>query len=319
VGIRFGIFSASDGLDAGFGCHTIPNHQHPKATEIRKSITMKKRLSDIFLGCWTYIFIIVLYAPFFVMLILSFQGPTGTTTFPMQGTSLYWYKRLFGVAMSTSQIVSAAEEGSRLGSYWSPLFRSMILGVMTMCLSTVIGALSAMAFRRPFKGSGFIFYLFLLGIITPGVCVGLGLALFFNGLGIDLSWYTTALVGHLIWTIPFTFLVMLMTFTRFDATVEEAASVLGANSWTRFRTITFPLVLPGLSISALFGFTLSFDEFIRTVFLGGPENTLPLLVVASLTARVTPRIYALGTVTTVISLLIVIGFLWFVTRRRAET
>jgi len=277
---------------------------------------MKRSASDILLGCWTYLFIFILYAPFLLMLILSFQGPTGTTTFPMQGASLYWYKRLFGIAMSTSEVTRAAEEGSRLGTYWSPLFRSMALGIVTMCLSTVIGALSAMAFRKPFKGSGLIFYLFLLGIITPGVCVGLGLALFFNGAGVELGWYTTGLIGHLVWTIPFTFLVMLMTFTRFDPTVEEAASVLGASPWVTFRTVTFPLIVPGLSISALFGFTLSFDEFIRTVYIGGPENTLPLLVMASLTARVTPQIYALGTVTTVISLIIVVGFLWFITRRR---
>ena len=279
---------------------------------------MKRRASDILLGSWTYIFIFVLYAPFFVMLVLSFQGPTGTTAFPMQGTSLFWYKRLFGLHVSSAELLKAAEEGARLGSYWGPFLRSVILGIMTMCLSTVIGALSAMAFRKPFKGSGGIFYLILLGLITPGVCVGLGLALFFNRMGVALGWYTTALVGHLVWTIPFTFLVMLITFSRFDPTVEEAASVLGASPWTTFRTVTFPIIVPGLSIAALFGFTLSFDEFIRTVFLSGPQNTLPLLVMASLTARVTPKIYALGTVTTVLSLIIVISILWFVTRKESE-
>jgi putative spermidine/putrescine transport system permease protein len=278
---------------------------------------MKRRgFTNIFLGLWSYVFIFVLYAPFLIMLILSFQDPTGTPTFPMKGVSLYWYKRLFGIPVSVDQIARAAEEGSQLGSYWLPLLRSLGLGIMTMCVSTVFGALSAMAFRRPFKGSGLVFYLFLLGIITPGVCVGLGLALFFNRMGFDFGWYTTGLIGHLIWTVPFTFLIMLMTFTRFDVTVEEAARALGASPWTTFRTVTFPIILPGLAVSALFGFTLSFDEFIRTIFLGGTQNTLPLLLLASLTVRVTPRIYALGTVTTVISLLIVVSFLVFVTRRQ---
>jgi len=279
----------------------------------------KRRFTDILLGAWTYLFIFILYAPFFIMLILSFQDATGTTTFPLKGVSLFWYKRLFGIAVSAKEIAKAAEEGSRLGSYWIPLYISIGLGIMTMCFSTVLGALSAMAFRKPFKGSGLIFYLFLLGIITPGVCVGLGLVLFFDRVGIDLHWYTTGLIGHLVWTVPFTFLIMLMSFTRFDVTVEEAASVLGASPWTRFRTVTFPIIVPGLAISALFGFTLSFDEFIRTIFLGGTENTLPLLLMASLTARVTPKIYALGVVTTVISIVTVIGFLWFVTRRQSAT
>jgi len=281
-----------------------------------KKGVMKKKFTKIILGSWTFIFIFILYAPFFIMLVLSFQGPTGTPTFPMKGSSVYWYKRLLGFQVGVGEILKAAEEGSQLGGYWQPLLKSFTLGIMTMCISTVLGALSAMAFRKPFRGSGFVFYLFLMGIITPGICVGLGLALFYNRLGIELSWYATGLVGHLIWTFPFCFLIMLMTFTRFDKTIEEAASVLGASPLTTFRTVTFPIIVPGLAVSGLFAFTLSFDEFIRTIFLGGPENTLPLLLVASLTARVTPQVYALGTLTTLFSLIVVIGFLVYVTKRR---
>jgi len=279
---------------------------------------MKPKVSDILIGSWACIFIIILYTPFFIMLILSFQSPEGTPTFPMKGISLFWYKKLFGISLSLKEIAQAADEGTALGNYWGPMLRSIGLGIMTMCFSTVMGALSALAFRKPFKASGFIFYLFLLGIITPGVSVGLGLAMFFQKMGIDHNWYSTGLIGHLIWTTPFTFLIMLMTFSRFDTTVEEAASVLGASPWTTFRTVTFPIILPGIAVSALFGFTLSFDEFIRTIFLGGSENTLPLLLLASLTVRVTPRLYALGTVTTIFSIIIVISSLVFLTRRQKE-
>jgi len=279
---------------------------------------MKWRLTNFLLGSWSYLFILILYIPFIIMLILSFQGPEGTPTFPLKGTSFYWYKSLFGISISPEAMAMAADEGTALGSYWGPMLRSVALGVMTMGFSTVIGALAAMAIRRPFKGSGLIFYLFLLGIVTPGVSVGLGLAMFFQKVGFTLQWYTTGLIGHLIWTVPFTFLIMLMTFSRFDKTVEEAACVLGASPWTTFRTVTFPIILPGIAVSALFGFTLSFDEFIRTIFLGGSENTLPLLLLASLTVRVTPRLYALGTVTTIFSIIIVISFLVFLTRRQKE-
>ncbi|NIQ40154.1 MAG: ABC transporter permease subunit [Proteobacteria bacterium] len=280
---------------------------------------MKGRMTEILLGAWAYVFILILYAPFFVMLILSFQGPQGAPTFPMKGASLFWYKKLLGITVSAAEIARAADEGTALGSYWGPMLRSVVLGLMTMWISTILGALAAMAFRKPFRGSGFIFYLFLLGLITPGVCVGLGLAMFFQKVGIDLDWYTTGLIGHLIWTVPFTFLIMLMTFSRFDTTVEEAASVLGASPWVCFRTVTLPIIAPGIAVSGLFGFTLSFDEFIRTIFLGGPQNTLPLLLLASLTVRVTPKLYALGTVTTVFSILIVVGFLLYLTRRRLST
>ena len=141
--------------------------------------------------------------------------------------------------------------------------------------------------------------------------------MFMQRIGFALNWYASGLIGHIVWTLPFTFLIMIMSFNRFDTTVEEAASVLGASPWTKFKTVTFPLIKPGIAVSALFGFTLSFDELIRTLFLAGTKNTLPLFLMASLTVRVTPLMYALGSIITVCSLLLVIGTLLYATRRRA--
>jgi putative spermidine/putrescine transport system permease protein len=237
----------------------------------------------------------------------------------MEGVSFYWYKKLFGIAATPEELALAADEGTALGSYVGPLIRSLFLAIMTACISAVLGAIAAMAFRKPFKGSGLMFYLFLMGLITPGVCAGLGLAMFLQKMGFTLNWYTTGLIGHIIWTLPFTFLIMIMSFNRFDSTVEEAASVLGASPWVTFKTVTFPLIKPGIAVSALFGFTLSFDELIRTLFLAGTKNTLPLYLMASLTVRVTPMLYALGSIITVFSLIIVIGTLLYATRRQTIT
>lgn len=280
---------------------------------------MKIKPSSFLIGAWSCIFIFILYAPFIIMLILSFQGPAGAPTFPMEGVSFYWYKKLFGIAATPEELALAADEGTALGSYVGPLIRSLFLAIMTACISAVLGAIAAMAFRKPFKGSGLMFYLFLMGLITPGVCAGLGLAMFLQKMGFTLNWYTTGLIGHIIWTLPFTFLIMIMSFNRFDSTVEEAASVLGASPWVTFKTVTFPLIKPGIAVSALFGFTLSFDELIRTLFLAGTKNTLPLYLMASLTVRVTPMLYALGSIITVFSLIIVIGTLLYATRRQTIT
>jgi putative spermidine/putrescine transport system permease protein len=275
------------------------------------------KATDVLLGAWSYLLIFLIYAPFFLMLILSFQGPSGTPTFPMQGGSLYWYKKVFHITATAQELAKAADEGTALGSYVPTLLRSLLIGSLTAIISTLLGAMAAMGFRRRFRGAGFVFYLFLSGLITPGVCVGLGLAMFIQKMGFTLSWYTTGLLGHVIWTLPFTFLIMLMSFNRFDVTVEEAASVLGASPWTVFRTVTFPIIKPGVAVSFLFGFTLSFDELIRTVFLAGSENTLPLFLMASLTVRVTPMLYALGSLITIFSLILVIGSLLYATRKRA--
>ena len=93
-------------------------------------------------------------------------------------------------------------------------------------VSTVLGVMSAQAFRARFKGSGVVFYLIVLGMMVPGVLVGLGLALVANVLGIDRTWWGTAFVLHVVYTFPFAFLVMLAIFNRFDASVEEASATL---------------------------------------------------------------------------------------------
>ena len=80
---------------------------------------------------------------------------------------------------------------------------------------------------------------------------------------------------------------------------------MGADEWTVFKEITLPLILPGIVAAGLFGFTLSYDEFARTTLLSGASNTLPLDINASLTQRVQPTLFALGTASTIFSLLMI--------------
>lgn len=263
------------------------------------------------MGIYTGVFIGTMYLPFIAMFVLSFQDPMGGSTFPMKGFSLYFYKRLFGL---TDQRVVYAEEGTLQIGFTVPLLRSLALAVMTIAVTVFLATLGAMAFRKPFKGRGVAFYVFLLGIITPGVSVGLGLALFFQYLGVDRSWWGTTLVVHVLWTLPFAFLIMLIMFNRFDETVEEAARVLGANEWATFRTVTLPLMLPGVMSAALFSFTLSFDELARSMFLTGVDQTLPLTTLQALSLRITPKLYAWGSVITLISLAVLGAYLVYIAR-----
>ena len=114
---------------------------------------MKYKVSHTLLAAWSYLLILLIYAPFFVMLILSFQGPSGTPTFPMQGSSLYWYKKVFNITATAEELAKAADEGTALGSYVPPLIRSLVLALLTAFISTVLGAMAAMGFRKPFKGT----------------------------------------------------------------------------------------------------------------------------------------------------------------------
>ena len=80
---------------------------------------------------------------------------------------------------------------------------------------------------------------------------------------------------------------------------------MGAGEWTVFREIILPLILPGIVAAGLFGFTLSYDEFARTTLLSGEYNTLPLDINASMTQRIRPTLFALGTASTLFSLCLI--------------
>jgi len=112
-----------------------------------------------------------------------------------------------------------------------------------------------------------------------------------------------------VWTLPFGFLVMMAVFNRFDESLEEAARDMGASEWTVFKEVTFPLILPGIVAAGLFGFTLSYDEFARTTLLAGELNTLPLDINAQMTQRIRPTLFALGTASTILSIMMIGLFL----------
>jgi putative spermidine/putrescine transport system permease protein len=264
------------------------------------------------LGTYTALFLVFLYGPLVVLAILSFQtGPEGGPQFPIIEWSTYWYKHLFGLT-PPSRIAPLPIEQA--------LVRSMGLAVMTMIVSTVLGVSAAQAFRRKFKGSGFVFYLIVLGMMVPGVLVGLGMALVANSLGIDRHWWGTAFVLHVVYTFPFAFLVMLAIFNRFDPSVEEAAWSLGVSPARTFRKITFPLIFPGVLSAMLFAFTLSYDEFSRTLFASGRDLTLPLAIYGTFSVEVHPNVFAFGVLTTLFSfaLLGVYAVLMTLSVRRAK-
>lgn len=257
--------------------------------------------------------LLLLYGPTVVMAVLSFQGANSGPTFPLSDPGISWYLRLFdpqGAAPST---------GEYMGRLGPPAWRSLTLALMTAVISTVLATMAAQAFRTQFRGSGIIFGIYLLGIVIPGVALGLGHALFWNYIGVDRNWFSTALFAHVIWSFPFCFIILLSVFNRFDTSIEHAAQCLGASPWKAFWRVTLPNVRPGIMASALFAFTLSFDEFARTFLVNGSSNTLPLELLGAMTVRVTPRLYAMGVVITIISLLAVVLIAFLMTRDLRKT
>ena len=267
--------------------------------ERRKKVGIKILFSGYYL-----LFLLFIFGPMLAMFILSFQGRRGGTSFPMRGVSLHWWRKLI--------------EPSMVGDMQGAMLRSIILALVVMVVTAVLSTMLAMAFRKQFSGSTLLFYTIMTGIMVPGVLLSLGLATLLRQVGISPAWWTSGLGVHVVWTLPFGFLVMMAVFNRFDASLEEAARDMGASEWTVFKEVTLPLILPGVVAAGLFGFTLSYDEFARTTLLAGEYNTLPLDINASMTQRIRPTLFALGTASTIFSLLMIglfVGIYTFLYRR----
>jgi len=245
--------------------------------------------------------------------IISFQqGPEGGPQFPIIEASTFWYKHLLGFAPPSRVAPLPIGEA---------MVRSLTLAFSTMVVSTVLGTMTAQAFRTQFKGSGIVFYLVVLGMMVPGVLLGLGMSLVANQLGIDRTWWSTAFVLHVVYTYPFAFLVMLAIFNRFDGRIEEVALTLGVTPSRTFRKVTFPIIFPGVLSAMLFAFTLSYDEFPRTLFTGGPDVTMPIAIYGTFSVEIHPNLFAFGVLTTLFSfaLLAVYGLLMTAFVKRAQT
>ena len=192
-----------------------------------------------------------------------------------------------------------------IGDIHGSFGRSIKLGLLVMLLTVVISFLAGLAFRRGFLGSGLLFYVVVASLIMPSVVVSLGIGSLFELVGIERFWWNAGLGAHLTWTLPFGVLIMFAVFNRFDKRYEEAARDLGASPLQTVLLVILPIVMPSLVGIALFGFTLSYDELARSSQAMGALNTLPLELQAMQSNATTPVIYALGTLTTGLSFLVI--------------
>lgn len=255
------------------------------------SAQLRERLSKIGLGAWFGLFLLFLYGPILVMLILSLQDETGQSSFPARGLiSGYWYSYLGGA--SSADLRSAA-------------VTSLVLAVVVGVIGGALSLSLIMAYRRMRRWGGALLYLVLLSLMTPGVLLSLGMSLWWKLLGLDTALYPTGLGVQVAWALPFGFLVMLSIFNRYDIAVEEAARDLGASALKTFTRVTLPIVWGGVFGAALFGFTLSWNEFERTLLVS-PTNTLPLAIFGDLVSHaLQPNLYALGIIATFGTILLV--------------
>lgn len=237
------------------------------------------------IALWVYAFgfYIFLYGPLVMIAILSFNK-SSVVGFPITGLTTRWYANAF----ATPDFLSA-------------LANSFVVGILAALVSSALALLLALAFRRPFPFKTSLFNLVLMPIVMPGLVGGIVLLLFFGYLQIRPALYTTVLIAHINWVLPFAFLTLFPRIHNFDGAVEEAAMDLGARPVGVFWYVVFPNIRPAFLATILFSFSLSFDEFIRTLFVTGYDRTIPVMFWSMIVDQPAPELPAMAVIIMVIS------------------
>jgi len=225
-----------------------------------------------------------LYAPVLTMVALSFNDSI-SIGLPWNRFTMRWYEE-------TLQNTAALDA----------FLNSLKLGVVVSVLSTTLGLGVALASRRAFRGRGIVLNSLIMPLLIPGIVLAVGQVTLWNMAGLGRSLWGTVVLGHLVYCVPFAFLNIFPRVHRFDPDIETAAADLGARPWTVFVTILLPRIMPGIVASLLFCFTLSFDEFTRTLFLIGPQNTLPIYFWSNVLSDPSPATSAIATMSMLFSL-----------------
>ena len=230
-----------------------------------------------FTGLVTVAGMLFLWLPLLVVVLFSLHT-TASLSFPFDGFSLRWYERI-----SESPEVRAAARNS------------LVVATSTALVTLVLATFAAYGMSRSrSRWRAPLSLLFFLPITLPGLFIGIALLIAFSRLEYSLS-LVTVTIAHLVYVFPFFFLLARAALERLDPALEEAAADLGATGWTIFRRVTLPQVWPVLVGAACLAFALSFDEFIITFFVVGPDPTLPLFIWSSLRRTIDPSINAIST------------------------
>ena len=247
---------------------------------------------------WTGLLLVVglLYLPLFPPLATS-VSPTGRQP-DLSEPTLRWYVEL----PNNPTLVGSIETSAKVAA---------LAGLITPLLA-LGAAMAVRELRRP----RLVVLLLLAPLFIPGVSLGLANAFLFQQLGVFPSLFTITVI-HVLWALPFAFLIVLTAMSTFDPVYLEAAYVHGANRLRAFLTVELPLVWPGILGASTFSIILSFNETVRTGLVQGPLNTVQTYIWSRyLQVGLTPSIYALMSLMILLTLLLIAAMLLFSLRRR---
>ena len=250
-----------------------------------------------FFGGWTVAVFAFLYLPIVLLVVYSYND--SKLNLYWAGFTTKWYGMLFG-----NEVLLRAFQNS------------LIVATTTTALSVVIGTSAAwLLYRYRFPAQQTLGLLIFIPMVMPEVLMGVSLLVLFVSLGIPLG-YTTLIIAHTTFCFPFVLVGVQARLQGIDPSLEEAAMDLGATPLKAFWLVIIPYLLPAIVAGALMSFTLSFDEYIVTIFTSGADSqTLPLKVYGMVRVGLNPQLNALSTLFIAATAVLVIASQIF-TRRK---
>ena len=248
---------------------------------------------------WAALAIAYLLVPIALIAVFSFNDPEGKFNYIWNGFSTDAWTGIFSVSELTDAFLT-----------------SLRLAALSTLISTILGTMIALALvRHQFRGRKVANFLIVIPMATPEVVIGASLLSMFLIYGISLGFFSL-LLAHVMFSISFVVIVVRSRLIGFDRRLEEAARDLGATPMTTFRTITFPLLMPGLVGAALLAFALSIDDFVISNFTSGTTVTFPLYIFGAAQRGIPVEVYSVATLLFSVTVLAMLFVTW--QQRRAE-
>jgi spermidine/putrescine transport system permease protein len=254
---------------------------------------LRERAARAILPVYTALVVGYLFLPILVMIAFSFNDPGGRQNITWQGFTLENYGHIWSRRDITG-----------------PMINSLTVAVVSTLIATTIGTLIGLALTRyEFGGRGPLNLLIFLPMATPEIILGAALLSLFVSLGVQRD-VTTIVIAHVMFNISYVVVTVRARLAGFNRTYEEASMDLGADEWTTFRKVTFPLIFPGILAAALLAFALSIDDYVITSFVAGRTTTFPLWVFGVSRIGVPPEVNVLGTLIFVTAFLFIAVQIW---------
>jgi spermidine/putrescine transport system permease protein len=261
-------------------------------------MTAGRRSKGRLLQVYTWVIILWLMTPIFVIIAFGFNDTKSKFNYTWQGFTLNWYRHLFDIPALTSALVN-----------------SLTIAVIVTAVSVVLGTLMGFALGRwRFRGTSATELTLFSNIAAPEITLATALLSLFITVNVARG-YWTIVIAQVMFDIAYVAVTVRARMAGYDVHLEEASRDLGASGFTTFRLVTLPLLMPGIIAGALLAFALSIDDFVITQFNAGQTLTFPLWVYGATRNGVPPQVNVMGTLIFVGGVLIAVGSV-VVARRR---